>query len=228
MSDSLNLNSRYRKFINIFATVLLVVLILIFCLYLYSYFSLSKERNISNQVNKILENTIDERMFGPPKEEEDKDSDEKKKSELSKKLYEIYKENSSSVNGKRALWYSARFDFELGNFTNSLNKTLLLSTDKKFYLTPNVLYFQAIIYENLNQLEQSLKIIENFTKDYPDHHLNFSIRMMKAKLFLMMNNNDRAYQEYLELKKNSEYLNYTDLIEEKIQQVSLLNLIKNK
>lgn len=228
MSDSLKLNNRYRKFLSIFSVFIAILLLFITIFYLYSSSATSKEKKISIQVNKILEDIIDERIFGSVEKNNKNSSSNTNFLQLSKELYEIYKKNSSSINGKRALWYSARFDVKLGDFKNSLEKILLISNDKNFYLAPNILYLQAVIYENLNQLEDSLKVIENFTKQYSEHYLNFNIRMMKAKIFLIMNSNDRAYQEYLELKKNSDYLSYTDLIEEKIQQISFLNLIKKK
>ena len=228
MNDShLNLNSRHRKVAKFFAAIFFVAIIFFIFFYSYRYFSLNKEREVSYQVNDVLREIIDQKIF-PPSSEKNKKKENLDYSNLSKKLYQIYKMNSSTINGKRALWYSSYFDFKSKKFKDSLKKVLLIIKNDEFYLTPNAFYLQVLIYENLEQFDKAQKIIDKFIKNYTDHYLNFNIRIARARIYLMMRNRDEAYKEYLELKKNSEYISYTDIIEEKIQQFHLIDLVKKK
>ena len=230
MSEGLNLDNRYRKVATIILIVIAVASVLGLGFYGYFSFDNNKEEKIAGEVNKVIENIIDENIFPNFSQDKTNQNQEQNKdfSNLSQKLEKIHDKNSSSVNGKRALWYSAGFDFKEKNFTNALKKVTLLAEDKGFFLAPQCLYLQALIYENLEDLKKSQKAIEQFNKNYPKHYLQFNMRMMKAKIYLLMGNGDEAYREYLELKKNSEYLSYADLIEEKIQQIRLINLTKKK
>ena len=231
MSEGLNLDNRYRKVATIMLIVVAVASVLGLGFYGYFSFDNNKEEKIAGEVNKVIENIIDENIFPNFSQDKTNQNQEQNKidfSSLNQKLEKIHKKNSFSVNGKRALWYSACFNFKEKKFTNALKKVTLLAEDKGFFLAPQCLYLQALIYESLEDLKKSQKVIEQFNKNYSKHYLQFNMKMMKAKNFLLMGNGDEAYREYLELKKNSEYLSYADLIEEKIQQIRLINLTKKK
>jgi tetratricopeptide (TPR) repeat protein len=165
---------------------------------IYYSWKQNKEQNVSFQVNRLQYQVLALQQQGA--------SDitaQEQFAQLSAELMKLYEKNKSLVNGKRALFFSANLDAQLGQIPVARDKYLkLYKADAKHFLAPQALLFAALLNEEDGKIEEAIKQFQEFSRLYSSHFLYGEAQLSLGRNLVYNHKVEEAITIYDKLAKN--------------------------
>jgi len=144
---------------------------------------------------------------------------------LGRQFNDLYNKNSSLVNGFRALFFSANYDFERGNYAEARRKYLMIfEKKKKHYLAPNALLYAAISWEEEGKFKEALAHLAHFETYYPTSYLYGLSLMVKGRNLVNNNQVKEATEAYQKILTDKNLSIYADKAKESLKIMALQGL----
>ncbi len=195
--------------------------VLFVLLLFYSYLEWDKkvERDISLAIDAVLL-------------EEEKIKSDEIKGDLTKirdDFLAIYEQNTSKINGIRALFLAASVELEQEEYDSSREKLqTIIEKSPNHFLAPKAYLTIAFIERNNKNYDEALRILEEFKENYPDHYLQEEVTLTQGKIYTELKDYELAKTFFDEIIVNSENPAIQENAQEKIDFLTVEELISGE
>jgi tetratricopeptide (TPR) repeat protein len=206
LKKGIALVSNYKKIILIVSGGALLVAVAVT---VYLQIQNRIERKVSSQVNPLHMEYLQLQQ-----KSERSLSDNVRLGDIRGSLYDIYTKNSSSLNGRRALFVAAQIYQQEGEFARAAEYYALVKSRRSYYLAPQAALFEAFCYEDLGEYQKAVDVLQDVSTRYADHFVYGEVMLALARNYQLLNNIDQAtkiYQDLSEKQDLGEYASAADL-----------------
>jgi tetratricopeptide (TPR) repeat protein len=182
-----------------------IVLLVMIGLSFYLKYRQGKEKDLSMQLNLFFREYL---MLD--QKEEKSFTEEQRQQALYTSIHDMYLNNKSYKNGKRALFFTAELDFRAGKLAEAYDKFTTVYRNKRHLLAPQALMYAALCKEEEGDFKEAINLLELYESRYLMHYSYGEAMLSLARNYLLTQDIDKAAQLYKKLSENPDLGNYKD------------------